>query len=205
MAAFTVVHHPSRLAEDGSHLRMTITIQPSSRRYRSAHTLSGISLSCDIVQRTLVSIRSCVFSRRLPMSTMACQSTPISSDLKLAGMWSDATLMISNSRSKTKRHIRSPASSSFEIPFSVSSTSLIADTMLVKRSATDGNASGSLPGGRLIMVALLRQLHDFEQGYSAASLCPSLALSLWISSSAASAITVPGGKIASAPALYSAS
>ena len=37
--------------------------------------------------------------------------------------------------------------------------------------------------------------------YSAASLCPSRALSLWISSSAASAITVPGGKIASAPAL----
>jgi hypothetical protein len=37
--------------------------------------------------------------------------------------------------------------------------------------------------------------------YSAASLCPNLALSLWISSSAASAITVPGGKIASAPAL----
>src|SRR6185295_13675761 len=41
--------------------------------------------------------------------------------------------------------------------------------------------------------------------YSAASLWPSRALSLWISSSAASAITVPGGKIASAPALYSAS
>jgi hypothetical protein len=37
--------------------------------------------------------------------------------------------------------------------------------------------------------------------YSAASLCPSRALSLWISSSAASEITVPGGKIASAPAL----
>src|ERR1700733_7642031 len=44
-----------------------------------------------------------------------------------------------------------------------------------------------------------------KSDYSAASLCPSLALSLWISSSAASAITVPGGKIASAPALYSAS
>ena len=44
------------------------------------------------------------------------------------------------------------------------------------------------------------------ENYSAASLlCPSRALSLWISSSAASAITVPGGKIASAPALYSAS
>jgi hypothetical protein len=41
--------------------------------------------------------------------------------------------------------------------------------------------------------------------YSAASLWPSLALSLWINSSAASAITVPGGKIASAPALYRAS
>ena len=36
--------------------------------------------------------------------------------------------------------------------------------------------------------------------YSAASLWPSRALSLWISSSAASEITVPGGKIASAPA-----
>ncbi len=44
-----------------------------------------------------------------------------------------------------------------------------------------------------------------ESRYSAASLCPNLALSLWISSSAASEITVPGGKIASAPALYSAS
>ena len=41
--------------------------------------------------------------------------------------------------------------------------------------------------------------------YSAASLWPSRALSLWISSSAASAITVPGGKMASAPALYSVS
>ena len=41
--------------------------------------------------------------------------------------------------------------------------------------------------------------------YSAASLWPSRALSLWISSSAASEITVPGGKIASAPALYNAS
>ena len=39
------------------------------------------------------------------------------------------------------------------------------------------------------------------RGYSAASLCPSRAFNLWISSSAASAITVPGGKIASAPAL----
>ena len=37
--------------------------------------------------------------------------------------------------------------------------------------------------------------------YSAASLWPSRAFNLWISSSAASAITVPGGKIASAPAL----
>ena len=46
------------------------------------------------------------------------------------------------------------------------------------------------------------RLHFAEAySYSAASLCPSLALSLWISSSAASAITVPGGKIASAPAL----
>jgi hypothetical protein len=43
------------------------------------------------------------------------------------------------------------------------------------------------------------------RSYSAASLWPSRALSLWMSSSAASAITVPGGKIASAPALYSAS
>ena len=41
--------------------------------------------------------------------------------------------------------------------------------------------------------------------YSAASLWPRRALSLRISSSAASAITVPGGKIASAPALNSAS
>jgi len=39
------------------------------------------------------------------------------------------------------------------------------------------------------------------RNYSAASLCPRRALSLWINSSAASAITVPGGKIASAPAL----
>ena len=39
-----------------------------------------------------------------------------------------------------------------------------------------------------------------SESYSAASLWPSLALSLWISSSAASEITVPGGKIASAPA-----
>lgn len=38
------------------------------------------------------------------------------------------------------------------------------------------------------------------RGYSAASLCPSRAFSLRISSSAASAITVPGGKMASAPA-----
>ena len=44
-----------------------------------------------------------------------------------------------------------------------------------------------------------------SESYSAASLWPSLAFSLWISSSAASEITVPGGKIASAPALYSAS
>src|SRR6266849_5570523 len=51
------------------------------------------------------------------------------------------------------------------------------------------------------MLAHLRE----TRSYSAASLWPSLALSLWISSSAASAITVPGGKIASAPALYSAS
>ena len=36
------------------------------------------------------------------------------------------------------------------------------------------------------------------RSYSAASLCPNRALSLWISSSAASEITVPGGKIASA-------
>jgi len=42
------------------------------------------------------------------------------------------------------------------------------------------------------------------RAYAAASLCPSLAFSLWISASA-SAITVPGGKIASAPALISAS
>ena len=42
-------------------------------------------------------------------------------------------------------------------------------------------------------------------GYSAASLWPRRALSLWISSSAASEITVPGGKMASAPALWSAS
>jgi hypothetical protein len=48
-------------------------------------------------------------------------------------------------------------------------------------------------------------LEEVTENYSAASLCPSLALSLWISSSAASEITVPGGKIASAPALYSAS
>ncbi|MEY9297204.1 hypothetical protein ABIF24_001835 [Bradyrhizobium elkanii] len=44
-----------------------------------------------------------------------------------------------------------------------------------------------------------------RQRYSAAALWPSRALSLWISSSAASEITVPGGKIASAPAAYSAS
>jgi methylmalonyl-CoA mutase len=46
---------------------------------------------------------------------------------------------------------------------------------------------------------------DPRRSYSAASLWPSRALSLWISSSAASEITVPGGKIASAPAAYSAS
>jgi hypothetical protein len=40
-----------------------------------------------------------------------------------------------------------------------------------------------------------------QKYYSAASLCPNLAFSLWMSSSAASAMTVPGGKIASAPAL----
>src|SRR5262249_55809087 len=44
-----------------------------------------------------------------------------------------------------------------------------------------------------------------RRSYSAASLWPRRALSLWISSWAASAITVRGGKIASAPAAWSAS
>jgi len=44
------------------------------------------------------------------------------------------------------------------------------------------------------------RIAERRPNYSAASLCPSRAFSLRISSSAASAITVPGGKIASAPA-----
>jgi len=53
------------------------------------------------------------------------------------------------------------------------------------------------------MTTVIRSIPAAGEGrhYSAASLWPSRALSLWISSSAASAITVPGGKIASAPAL----
>ena len=60
-------------------------------------------------------------------------------------------------------------------------------------------------GRKIVLAQSLRSTHPTRLSYSAASLCPNLALSLWISSSAASAITVPGGKIASAPALYSAS
>ncbi len=58
--------------------------------------------------------------------------------------------------------------------------------------------------GRLLhalCVALGRAPLKLTDTYSAASLWPSRALSLWINSSAASEITVPGGKIASAPAL----
>ena len=125
--------------------RLTIAIQPGSRRCRSAHALSRTSFSCDNVQRTWVSIRSRVFSRRSPIAAMACQSTPFSAALRLAGMWDDAMLTISNSRSKASRRVRSPASSSLEIPCNCSER---------YRSLTGYEQSVPLPMGQLLIPGL---------------------------------------------------
>jgi hypothetical protein len=141
--------HPSRPAENDEHLRMTI--QLASRRCCLAHALSGISLSRHTVRRKWVSIRSRVFSRRAPISAIACQSTPFSATLNRSGMLQDAMLMISNNLSKAIRRIRSSVSIASDIPWSSSSTVPIADRISANRSAKDGGSSDSRIGQQLIL------------------------------------------------------